>query len=68
MATKNQYENMSAFDALKFADEHTLLLPDIQRNYTWDYTEIEQLFESIINDYPIGSCIFWKTDRKNSQQ
>ncbi len=64
MATKNQYENMSAFDALKFADEHTLLLPDIQRNYTWDYTEIEQLFESIINDYPIGSCIFWKTDRK----
>ncbi|MCX4292062.1 MAG: DUF262 domain-containing protein [Odoribacter sp.] len=54
---------MSALDALRFAENHTLLLPDIQREYVWDYQEIERLFESIVDEYPIGSCIFWKTNR-----
>ena len=26
--------------------------------------DIEKLFDSIVDGYPIGSCIFWKTDRK----
>lgn len=44
-------------------------LPDIQREYVWlDKTtekKIEQLFDSIIRNYPIGSFLFWqlrKTD------
>lgn len=63
MATANKYEDMSALEALECAAHHTLLLPDIQREYVWDYQEIERLFESIVDDYPIGSCIFWKTNR-----
>lgn len=65
MATKNKYEDMSALDALKFAKNQNLLLPDIQREYIWEYWEIEKLFDSIIDDYPVGSCIFWKTTRTN---
>jgi uncharacterized protein with ParB-like and HNH nuclease domain len=64
MSTVNKYEDMSALTALKYARERNLLLPDIQREYVWDVYEIEKLFESIVDDYPIGSCIFWKTNRK----
>ena len=54
MPTNNKYEDMSALDALHYAEDHTLLLPDIQREYVWDYQEIERLFESIVDEYPIG--------------
>lgn len=63
MPTTNKYEDMSALEALDFARERNLLLPDIQREYVWDVSEIEALFESIVDEYPIGSCIFWKTSR-----
>ena len=61
----SRYEDMGALEALKKANAKSLLLPDIQREYVWDVTEIEALFESIVDGYPIGSCIFWKTTRKN---
>ncbi len=64
MPTSNKYEDMSALTALKYAKDKNLLLPDIQREYVWDIYEIENLFESFVDYYPIGSCIFWKTNRK----
>lgn len=64
MATVNKYDSMSALDALIRAKNRSMLLPDIQREYVWSIEDIEYLFESIIDDYPIGSCIFWKTNRK----
>lgn len=63
MSTSNKYEDMSAIKALEFAKNRNLLLPDIQREYVWEIDEIERLFESIVDDYPIGSCIFWKTNK-----
>ena len=60
----NQYEDMSVIEALEHAGTGNLLLPDIQREYCWDIHEIEALFESIVDDYPIGSCIFWKTTKE----
>ncbi len=65
MSTKNKYEDMSVLDALKYAKNGNMLLPDIQREYVWTYPEIERLFESIIDEYPVGSCIIWKTSRTN---
>ena len=64
MPSDNKYEDMSALTALKYAKNRNLLLPDIQREYVWEISEIERLFESIVDNYPIGSCIFWKTNRK----
>lgn len=58
MATTNQYETMSAISALNLVQNRKLLLPDIQREYVWNVNEIEALFESITDNYPIGSCIF----------
>ena len=61
----SKYEDIGALEALRKANAKSLLLPDIQREYVWDVSEIEALFESIVDEYPIGSCIFWKTTRKN---
>jgi len=42
-------------------------LPDIQREYVWlrkpKEKKIEQLFDSILRGYPIGSFLFWKLKR-----
>ncbi|MCI6089615.1 MAG: DUF262 domain-containing protein [Solobacterium sp.] len=64
MAGNNKYDDMSALTALNYAKNNHLLLPDIQREYCWDISEIERLFESMVDDYPVGSCIFWKTNKK----
>ena len=63
MGVANKYDDMSALEALKFAKDHFLVLPDIQREYVWEAYEIERLFESIVDEYPVGSCILWKTTR-----
>ena len=63
MGTKNKYEDMSVIDALRFVKNKNMLLPDIQREYVWTFPEIEKLFESIVDEYPVGSCIIWKTTR-----
>lgn len=64
MADSNKYVDMSAKEALKLAKDKFLLLPDIQREYVWGMDDIEKLFDSIVDGYPIGSCIFWKTNKK----
>lgn len=44
-------------------------LPDIQREYVWlkkaDEKKIEQLFDSILKGYPIGSFLFWKLQKED---
>ncbi len=44
-------------------------LPDIQREYVWlnkaDDKKIEQLFDSILKGYPVGSFLFWQLQKKN---
>ncbi len=36
------------------------VLPSIQREYVWNTTQIETLFDSIMQDYPIGAFLFWE--------
>ncbi len=44
-------------------------LPDIQREYVWlkkaDEKKIEQLFDSILRGYSIGSFLFWKLQKED---
>lgn len=58
-----QFKDISIKDVM---DEINVsyFLPDIQREYVWldnaKERKIEQLFDSILRDYPIGSFLFWK--------
>lgn len=53
--------------AIKQIDENKYLLPAIQREFVWKATQIEWLFDSIMQDYPISSFLFWKTEFDTSK-
>lgn len=44
-----------------------IFLPAIQREYVWDTSMIEKLFDSIMGDYPISSFLFWKIKEENKK-
>jgi uncharacterized protein with ParB-like and HNH nuclease domain len=44
------------------------LLPAIQREVVWKVDQIARLFDSLMRDYPIGSFLFWRVEKKNVRQ
>lgn len=56
---KSVYESMTIMDVLDKVKSENILLPEFQRDYVWKFEQIEDLFESILCGYPIGSFIFW---------
>jgi uncharacterized protein with ParB-like and HNH nuclease domain len=46
-------------------DLNLLLLPAIQREFVWEHTQIELLFDSLMRGYPIGSLLFWRVMGEN---
>lgn len=38
------------------------VLPAIQREFVWDTEQIENLFDSLMKGYPIGSFLFWAVE------
>ena len=53
-------ENITISQALKYIDKNEFLLPAIQREFVWKHSQIELLFDSIMQGYPIGSLLLWK--------
>ena len=47
-------------DALSRIRERRLLLPAIQREFVWEAWQVEWLFDSLLQGYPIGSFLFWE--------
>ena len=41
------------------------VLPSIQREFVWKTTQIEMLFDSLMQDYPIGAFLFWEISKEN---
>lgn len=37
-----------------------LFIPSLQRDFTWDDSQIEDLFDSLLRELPLGSLLFWK--------
>lgn len=42
--------------------EGKLLLPELQRSYVWDSTQVRNLFDSLYHQYPSGQILVWETD------
>jgi len=40
--------------------DNKYVLPSIQREYVWTTSQIERLFDSVMQDYPIGAFLFWE--------
>ena len=46
--------------AIDNIDSNKYLIPAIQRKFVWSHEKIENLFDSIMRDYPINSFMFWQ--------
>ena len=44
-------------DAIGKIDSNQFLLPAIQREFIWNHSKIEWLFDSIMRNYPISSFL-----------
>ncbi len=52
-------------DALTNIASSKYLLPAIQRKFVWKSEQIEKLFDSIMQGYPINTFMFWKITDSN---
>ncbi len=46
--------------AIQEIQSNKYVLPAIQREFVWDTEQIENLFDSLMRGYPIGSFLFWE--------
>lgn len=51
-------------DLLMLINQGKLRIPNFQRPYVWNDEDMLSLFDSILNEYPIGSLFFWETEKK----
>ena len=56
----------SIADALKRIQTNSYVLPAIQREFVWKPEQIERLFDSMMQDYPFGTFLFWKVQPETS--
>jgi len=54
-------------EAVENIDNNRYLLPAIQREFAWEHTKIEWLFDSIMRNYPISSFLFWRVEGETKQ-
>lgn len=57
---------LSISDAIEKVDYNQYLLPAIQRDFVWSSNKIEMLFDSLMQNYPIGSMLLWRVNGKNT--
>lgn len=54
---------MKVSDLLFSIRNWELVVPEFQREYVWQWPKARELLVSLVKDYPIGSLLFWKTDK-----
>lgn len=55
-------------DVIQEIDSKRYLLPSIQREFVWGTDQIEKLFDSLMQDYPINSFLFWKVPKEKTNE
>lgn len=53
------YVSMKLKEAMQKITQNEIYLPAIQRKFVWGPDRIENLFDSIMRGYPIGTFLFW---------
>jgi uncharacterized protein with ParB-like and HNH nuclease domain len=56
------YKSLSVAKAVELINSNMLLLPAIQRNFVWNRKRIEQYFDSLYKEFPLGNFIFWNLE------
>ncbi len=53
-------EAITIKNAIDRIDAGDFLLPSIQRRFVWNTRQVELLFDSVMQNYPINTFMFWK--------
>ncbi len=59
MNISENYDSCTIADAIKRIDTRGFLLPAIQRKFVWRRNQIEDLFDSLLQGYPINTMMVW---------
>lgn len=52
-------------EAIEHIQKKKYVLPSIQREFVWEASQIEKLFDSLMRDYPISTFLFWNVEKAN---
>jgi len=58
--SKTEYYEETIADVINRIDSNQLFLPALQRKFVWKTEQIESLFDSIMQGFPIGTFLFWE--------
>lgn len=62
------YSSLSIKQLITDINSNKYYLPAIQRKFVWGEGKICRLFNSIMQDYPIGTFLFWELDAQKARE
>ena len=63
---KSEYNEEIIADVISRIETNQLFLPASQRKFVWKTEQIEGLFDSIMQGFPIGAFLFWELSDKKA--
>ena len=63
-----EYKDSRIIDIIDDMADDKLVLPSLQRKFVWKDSQITDLFDSIMQSYPIGTFMFWKIGNSNDDK
>ncbi len=59
------YDTTTISVIMEKANSNVICLPSIQRQFVWGASQIEMLFDSIYQGYPIGTFLIWNVKKED---
>ncbi len=56
----NDLNDLNIKRLIQLAEKEQILLPEFQRPFVWDKSQIKLLIDSLFNNYTISSILVWK--------
>ena len=58
---KVKIDSLSFQELMLYVKKGDIRIPNFQREFVWELSQIISLLDSIYHHYPIGSFLFWRT-------
>ena len=60
------FNETTVVEALRAINRNEFVLPAIQREFVWSAERVCQLFDSLMQGYPVGQLLFWQIEAENA--
>lgn len=61
------FNETTVIGAIQAVGRNEYVLPAIQREFVWGSDRICQLFDSLMQDFPVGQLLFWQIDAERAR-